>query len=205
MKKIGIMGGTFNPVHIGHLTLAERAMEEYGLEEIWLIPTGCSYMKAGTGVLPGEERYTMTKLAVANNQKIKCLDIEIRRPGYTYSYETLEQLRERYPTYAFYFILGADCLFTIESWKYPERILKNCEVIAAVRNGARIDEMRTKQLELERKFCAKIHLLSFPNLEISSTDLRQRIRMGKSVRYLIPDAVVSYIEEKQFYREDSLK
>lgn len=205
MKKIGIMGGTFNPIHIGHLTLAERAMEENGLDEIWLIPTGCSYMKAGTGVLPGEERYTMTKLAVADNQKIKCLDIEIRRPGYTYSYETLEQLRERYPTYAFYFILGADCLFTIESWKYPERILKNCEVIAAVRNGARIDEMRTKQLELERKFCAKIHLLSFPNLEISSTDLRQRIRMGKSVRYLIPDAVVSYIEEKQFYREDSLK
>lgn len=205
MKKIGIMGGTFNPIHIGHLTLAERAMEENGLDEIWLIPTGCSYMKAGTGVLPGEERYAMTRLAIADNQKMKCLDIEIKRPGYTYSYETLEQLKERYPAYAFYFIFGADCLFTIENWKCPERIFENCEVIAAVRNGACMDEMQHKRQELEQKFHARIHLLTFPNLEISSTDLRQRIRMGKSVRYLIPDAVISYIDEKHFYRDDSLK
>lgn len=205
MKKIGIMGGTFNPIHIGHLILAERAMEENGLDEIWLIPTGCSYMKAGTDVLPGEERYAMTKLAVADNQKMKCLDIEINRPGYTYSYETLEQLREKYPTYSFYFIVGADCLFTIENWKCPERIFEDCEILAAVRNGVCMDEMQRKKQELEQKFHAGIHLLPFPDLEISSTDLRRRIRMGKSVRYLIPDAVVSYIDEKHFYREDSLK
>lgn len=205
MKKIGIMGGTFNPIHIGHLILAERAMEESGLDEIWLIPTGCSYMKADAVVLPGEERYAMTKLAVADNQKMKCLDIEIKRPGYTYSYETLEQLGEKYPTYSFYFIVGADCLFAIETWKCPERIFENCDVIAAVRNGACMDEMQRKKQELEQKFHAEIHLLPFPDLEISSTDLRQRIRMGKSVRYLIPDAVISYIDEKLFYRDDSLK
>ena len=128
-----------------------------------------------------------------------------KRPGYTYSYETLEQLKERYPAYEFYFIFGSDCLFTVENWKYPERIFKNCKVIAAVRNGACMDEMQRKKLDLEQKFHAKIHLLSFPNLEISSTDLRQRIRMGKSVRYLIPDAVISYIEEKHFYKDEQEK
>lgn len=201
MKKIGIMGGTFNPIHIGHLLLAERAMEEKGLDEVWVIPTGCSYMKMNVDVVSGEERYAMTKLAVADRDRIRCLDIEIKRCGYTYSYETLEQLQREYPEDEFYFIFGADCLFTIEKWKYPERIFRMCKVIAAVRNGSSIVEMEQKRKELEERFHAQITLLPFPNLEISSTNLRERIRRGKSVRYLIPDAVIDYIEEKHFYSE----
>lgn len=201
MNKIGIMGGTFNPIHIGHLILAERAMEEKGLNEVWLIPTGCSYMKLNKDVVPGEERYTMAQLAVAHHDRIKCLDIEIKRSGYTYSYETLEQLKEQYPDYEFYFIFGADCLFTIETWKYPERIFRNCKVIASVRNGASITKMEQKIAELQEKFQAEISLLPFLNLEISSTDLRERIRQGKNVKYLIPDAVIDYITEKNLYYE----
>ncbi len=201
MKKIGIMGGTFNPIHIGHLLLAERAMEEKGLDEVWVIPTGCSYMKMNVDVVSGEERYAMAKLAVADRDRIRCLDIEIKRCGYTYSYETLEQLQKEYPENEFYFIFGADCLFAIEKWKYPERIFRVCKVIAAVRNGSSIVEMEQKRKELEERFHAKITLLPFPNLEISSTNLRERIRQGKSVRYLIPDAVIDYIEEKHFYSE----
>lgn len=201
VKKIGIMGGTFNPIHIGHLLLAERAMEDKELDEVWVIPTGCSYMKRNVDVVSGEERYAMTKLAVADQDRIRCLDIEIKRCGYTYSYETLEQLQNEYPDDEFYFIFGADCLFTIEKWKYPERIFGICKVIAAVRNGSSIVEMEQKRKELEERFHAQISLLPFPNLEISSTNLRERIRQGKSVRYLIPDAVIDYIEEKHFYSE----
>lgn len=199
MKKIGIMGGTFNPIHMGHLTLAQRALEDAGLDEIWLIPAGCPYLKQGTDVLPGEERLNMTELAIAGNDRMRCLDIEIRRSGYTYSYETLEQLKEMYPQDAFYFIFGADCLFTIEKWKCPERIFAACTILAAVRNSASVTEMKQKIAELTEKYNANIQLLPFLNLEISSTELRERIRQGKSVKYLVPDNVIGYIEEKKFY------
>lgn len=201
MKKIGIMGGTFNPIHVGHLILAERAKEENQLDEIWLIPTGCSYMKKNTGVLPGEARYKMVSLAVENQNWMKCLDIEIKRSGDTYSYETLEQLNKMYPDYEFYFIFGADCLFTIENWKYPERIFDSSKIIAAVRNDASVEEMEQKKKDLEEKYSAEIRLLMFPRLEISSTELRERIRKGKSVNYMIPDNVISYILENGFYKD----
>lgn len=199
MKKIGIMGGTFNPIHIGHLTLAERAMDALCLDEIWLIPTGCSYMKQNTNILPGEERLVMAQLATEDNPRIKCLDIEVKRAGYTYSYETLEQLNELYSDCEFFFIFGADCLFAIENWKYPERIFNHCTVVAAVRNGASLTGMQEKISELETRFRGKIILLPFLNLEISSTELRERIRMGKSVKYLIPDNVIEYISNQGFY------
>lgn len=201
MRKIGIMGGTFNPIHIGHLVLTERAREEFDLDEIWLIPTGCSYMKQhGEGVLSGEERLAMARLAVGGKGRVKCLDMEIRREGFTYSYETLEQLRREYPEDRFYFILGADCLFTIENWRFPERIFRCCTVIAAVRDRSLLSDMEEKKRWLEAQYRADIRLLPFPNLEISSTVLRERIRQGQSVRYLIPDPVITYIEEKHFYR-----
>uniref|UniRef100_UPI004057B1AD nicotinate-nucleotide adenylyltransferase n=1 Tax=Acetatifactor sp. TaxID=1872090 RepID=UPI004057B1AD len=201
MKKIGLMGGTFNPIHVGHLILAQRALEELKLDEIWLIPTGCSYMKKHMEILPGEERFKMATLAIADEAQMKCLDIEIKRSGYTYSYETLEQLRQEYPDNEFYFIFGADCLFSIENWKCPERIFSNCKIIAAVRNGASSEEMNLKIKELKEKFQAEIILLPFPNLEISSTVLRERIRTGKSVKYFIPDSVIDYISENHFYTE----
>ncbi|MBE7043814.1 MAG: nicotinate-nucleotide adenylyltransferase [Ruminococcaceae bacterium] len=201
MKKIGIMGGTFNPIHIGHLILADRAKDDFGLDEVWIIPTGCSYMKKDIDVLPGEERYHMVLLAAKDKPWMKCLDVEIKHSGYTYSYETLEQLKETYPENEFYFIFGADCLFSIECWKCPERIFDACQVIAAVRNDSSTEEMQQKKIELEQKFGAKIELYSFPRLEISSTELRERIRLGKSVSYMIPEQVISYIAKKGFYKE----
>ena len=201
MKKVGIMGGTFNPIHIGHLILAQRAMEELALDEVWFIPTGCSYMKKDSvDILPGQERLEMTMLAVQDNPKMKCLDIEIRRNGYTYSYETLEQLKRENADTGFYFIFGADCLFSIEKWKYPDRIFHSCTIAVAVRNGASVDAMETKIAELKKRYGADICLLPFPNLEISSTDIRERIKQGKSVRFLLPEKVLGYIEEKRLYK-----
>lgn len=204
-RRIGIMGGTFDPIHVGHLMLAEWALDELSLDQVWLIPTGMSYMKASRHTLPGRERLHMTELAVAGNSRFKCLDIEVNRAGYTYSYETLEELRCKHPIDDFFFIVGADCLFSIERWKAPERIFASCRLVAAVRGESSLSEMEGKKRELEGRFHLQegILLLPFVSMSLSSTEIRRRIYEGKSVRYLVPDNVLSYIREKGFYREKS--
>ncbi|MDE7044612.1 MAG: nicotinate-nucleotide adenylyltransferase, partial [Acetatifactor sp.] len=204
MRRIGIMGGTFNPIHMGHLLLAEWVKSKAELNEIWLIPNGISYMKARQEVAPAMDRLKMTELAAKKNEHFRCLDLEIKRNGYTYTYETLEELVQTYPEDEFYFILGADCLFTLETWKYPERILECCKLIAAVRDEASMEEMRAKKTELEHRFGGEILLLPFVRLSLSSTEIRERIKQGKSVRYMVPDSVLAYIEEKGLYREKLL-
>lgn len=197
------MGGTFNPIHIGHLLLAEWAREAEELDEIWLIPTGCSYMKTNTKVLDAQERFAMTALATEENAYMRCLDIEMKREGYTYTYETLLELKEQYPDACFYFIFGADCLFCIEKWKYPEKIFESCNIIAAVRGCTSIKDMELKKKELEVKYNARITLLNFMNIELSSTNIRERVKAGQSIRYMVPDSVLSYIEEKGFYKDEN--
>lgn len=202
MKKIGILGGTYNPIHIGHLLLAEAAMNDAGLEQVWFIPAGKSYMKQEAAVLPAMERYHMVQLAVQGNPRLRCLDAEVCREGNTYSYETMEQLRESYPDVEFSFLLGADCLFTIENWKCPERIFASCSILAAVREGADITAMEQKQAELVKRFGAQITLLPFRHMEISSTEIRQMIMAGKSIRYLVPELVNGYITDRGFYKDE---
>lgn len=200
MRRIGIMGGTFDPIHMGHLLLAEWAKSEAGLNEVWLIPTGISYKKAEREVAPAKDRLCMTELAVKENGHFRCLDLEIKRGGYTYSYVTLEELARTYPEDEFYFILGADCLFTMETWKCPERILGCCKLIAAVRDEASMEEMAEKKAELEQRFGGEILLLPFVRMSVSSTEIRERIKQGKSVRYMVPDSVLAYMEERGLYR-----
>lgn len=200
MRKIGILGGTFDPIHMGHLMLAEWAKSELELDEIWLIPNGVSRMKEELDPAPAEDRYAMTQLAVKGNEQFKCLDLEIKREGYTYSFETLEELSEAYPEDILYFILGSDCLHTIESWKSPERFFRCCKLVAAVRDDSSMDEMKAKKEELIQRFGGEIILLPFARLSISSTVIRERIKEGKSVRYMIPDSVLVYITKKGLYR-----
>lgn len=201
MRKIGIMGGTFDPIHVGHLLLAEWARSAADLEQVWIVPTGQSYMKSDRHVLPGSERFHMAELAAEGNQRLRCLDLEIRREGYTYTYETMEQLKAEYPDSEFFFIQGADCLFSMDSWKCPERILQSCTVLAAVRGDADMKSLEAKRLELLEKYGGNIVLLPFLQLSISSTEIRERFREGKSIRYMVPDSVLEYMEEKGFYRE----
>ena len=202
MKKIGIMGGTFNPIHVGHMMLAEWAVEELRLEEVWVVPTGIPYMKVENGILPGTERLHMAELAANGNEKFRCLDVEIKRKGYTYTYETLELLKKQNPDTEFFFLVGADCLFSLESWKYPEKILRNCTLVAAVRNDVTMEKMEKKRKELLDQFGGNIILMPFVRMSVSSTEIRERIRRGKSVRYMVPEEVLSYIEEKGFYRDE---
>lgn len=201
MRKIGVMGGTFDPIHIGHLLLAEWALDAADLEQVWLIPTGRSYMKAERNILPGYERLHMTRLAAEGNSRLQCLDLEIKREGCSYSYETMEQLKNLYPETEFYFIIGADCLFTMENWKCPEKLFDSCTILAAVRGDVSLSELEAKRTELQTRFDAEILLMPFMQMSISSTEIRNRLKCGKSVRYMVPDNVLQYIYEKRFYHE----
>ena len=192
-RKIGVMGGTFNPIHMGHLLLAEWAMEAAGLDQILFVPTGIPYMKGKCHVLSGEMRLQMTALAIEDHPAFKVSGMEVERKGYTYTCDTMEQLKEKSPKDEFYFIMGADCLYTIEKWRDPERIFGACNVIAAARNGSSLLQMEEKCKELSDKFHGNILLLQFPAMEISSTDIRERVACGRSIRYLVPEKVREYI------------
>lgn len=201
MSKIGIMGGTFDPIHIGHLMLAEWAADAAGLEQVWLIPTGQSYMKADRNIQPGNERLHMVRLAIEGNDRLKCLDLEIKRGGFTYSYETIEELHELYPEHQFYFIEGADCLFTMENWKCPERLLAGCTILAAVRGDVSVQKLEEKRIELLARYGGEIQLMPFLQISISSTEIRRRLSCGESVRYMVPNKVLQYVQQKGLYHE----
>lgn len=201
MKKVGILGGTFNPIHMGHLLLAEYVKDELSLDEIWFMPTGKSYMKSKQDTLPSVERFHMVELAIEGNSDFFCNDTEMKRSGSTYTYETLYELKAKYSDHEFYFISGADCLFGIENWRHPELIFERCILVTAAREDVSMDEMIQKKEELSQKYHAKIILLPFMDIPISSTLVRSRIQMNKSIRYLVPEKVYNYIKEKGFYRE----
>lgn len=199
-KKLGIMGGTFNPIHHGHLMLAQWAMEEASLDGVLFLPTGNSYMKESSEILSGQERLAMTEAAIADRDCFVCSDLEIERSGNSYTYETLEELNRRCPGTELYFIIGADCLFSIEKWRCPERIFRSCTILAASRSGMPMETMEQKRRELQERYGAEIRLIEFPYMEISSTDIRRRCRHGLSIRYLVPESVRKIIETKNYYR-----
>lgn len=197
--KLGILGGTFNPIHVGHLLLAEAAFDEVGLDGIMFLPSGQSYMKDSDEVLHAEERLKMTELAVKDNPFFFVSDMEIKREGNTYTYETLAAIKEVHPDTELYFIMGADCLFSIENWRCPDKIFAYSTIIAAVRDDVDNDELQAQAIHLSEKFGAEIILLPFLKTEISSTAIRERIRNGKSIRYMVSDAVRNYLTDKKFY------
>jgi nicotinate-nucleotide adenylyltransferase len=199
MKKIGIMGGTFNPIHIGHLLMAQWAKEAADLDAILFIPAGNPYMKSGTGVLDGSLRLEMVRLSIEKEDSFFCSDIEIKRSGNTYTYETLQELKTLYPDAVLYFIVGADSLYSFERWVHPESILENCVLMAAARNGAKMDELDQKRVELMERFGGEIRLFDFPSIDISSTMVRERVAEGKSIRYLVTDQVSDFIAKQGLY------
>lgn len=201
MKKTGILGGTFNPIHNGHLLLAETARQYCGLDEILLIPSGCSYMKEQSEILPGSIRLQIVKLAASENPYFKVSDIEVRREGNSYTFETLLELKKQDPDQQLFYIVGADTLFHMESWKSPEIIFKNTVTLAAVRDGFLDDKLNDQTRYLADKYGADIRFLPSLHMEISSTDIRNRCRRGNSIRYLVPESVRLFLEENRFYQE----
>ena len=195
------MGGTFNPIHIGHLILAETARTQYELDEILFIPSGKSYMKQQMDIPAGEVRATMTSLAIEDNPYFALSLIEIEREGNTYTFETLEELHQLYSNAELFFLVGADCLFTIERWYQPQRIFDNCTLLAANRNDVPQKELLEKKQFLENRFHAKVVLLDVPQIDISSTKVRDNVKQGKSIRYMVTNQVHDYILQNNYYRE----
>ena len=200
-KKVGILGGTFNPIHIGHLILAERALEECELDEILFIPSGQPYFKSTAEVLDKKVRISMTGNAIEDNPDLALSTIETDREGNSYTYETLQLLKRDNPDTSYYLILGADTLFQIEKWKNPEIIMSLAGIIGAVRDDKNADDLKNKAAELEEKFSTEVHILRMPHIGVSSSDIRERIRMGKNVRYMLPDKTLEYIEKNKLYQE----
>lgn len=202
-KKVGIMGGTFNPIHLGHLILAEAAYEAYDLDEVLFVPSGRSYMKEQSEILDAKTRVSMTGLAIEDNPHFALSTIEIDRDGNSYSYETLETLRKQNPMTEYYFIVGADTLFSLESWKHPEILLPSCTILVAVRDNISMEEMEKQAKYLEDKFGGSIKLLPTSNIEISATDIRKKLAEEKDVRYLVPDSVLKFIHKNGLYKKEN--
>ena len=200
-KRIGILGGTFNPVHMGHLFMAEYARVEMNLDMILFIPTGVPYMKNNKEILSSDIRMQMLEMSITSNSFFATSDIEIKREGNTYTFETLEELHQLYPNADLFFLVGADCLFTIEHWYQPQRIFDNCTLLAANRNDVPQMELLEKKKFLENMFQAHVILLDVPQMDIPSTKIRENIKSGRSIRYMVTDAVHDYILQNNFYQE----
>lgn len=204
-KKVGIMGGTFDPIHTGHLILAEAAYESFGLDHVLIMPNGNPPHKPGQVQVSMEERIHMTGLGIGDNPHLMLSDLEKTMQDYHYTYQTLEYLKSANPDTDYYFILGGDSLMNFENWREPERICKSCVILAAARYRMDHSQLKAQIDHLEQRFGAEIHLLDTPNIDISSNMIRERLRQGKSIKYYVPAAVEAYILERGFYKEEPSK
>jgi len=190
------MGGTFNPIHIGHLVTAEEAHYAFALREVVFVPAGSPWQKERGDVADAEHRYLMTVIATASNPHFRVSRMEIDRAGPTYTIETLRRFRIELGDVELYFITGADAILQILTWKDPEEVLRESQFIAATRPGYDLDRL---EKELPEGFDDRVHVLEIPALAISSTDVRRRVRDGRPVRYLLPEGVARYIEKNGLY------
>lgn len=201
--KTGIMGGTFNPIHNGHLILAEHVMEEFGLDEIWFMPNGHPPHKQPeeTGASL-RNRLDMVKLAIKGKAHFSLQTYEVDKKTVSYSFDTMEQFHRLWPEHTFYYIIGADSLFQIETWKHPERFLKACTIIAAKRDRGETDAAMEAQIHyLENKYDTLILFSHSPVFEVSSSEIREMVKSGIDFRHLVPPEIASYISNHHLYRE----
>lgn len=204
LNRIGIMGGSFNPIHIGHLVTAEEAYSQFQLDRIIFIPSGQPPHKEPRKFAPAEDRYLMTVIATASNPHFTVSRMEIDRKGPSYTVDTLKELRRIYgPKPKIYFITGADAILEILTWKTPEILAELCEFIAATRPGYSLDKFKELHLLNESaKKLPRVHFMEVPALAISSTNIRRRLREGRPIKYLVPEGVEHYLYKSQLYRNE---
>lgn len=203
MEKIGIMGGTFNPIHLGHLILAESAREQAGLSRVIFLPSKRTLEKADSYILPDEARCALIELATRDNPYFSLSRMKLERGGTTYTADTVSELKRENPDKEYYFIIGGDSLLAFAHWNRPEVILKNAHLLATSRGAIPREEFLAAASRLEEFFGTKILLFDTPAMEISSTDLRDRCARGRSLRYLVPEAVEKFLKERGCYRREN--
>lgn len=198
-RRIGIMGGTFDPIHYGHLVTAERARGDYELDQVLFLPSGTPPHKPLDQVTDVKHRYMMTVLATLTNPYFEVSRVDIDREGKSYTIDTLRILKSIYPESELFFITGADAILEIMSWKNPERLLELSEFIAATRPGFCLENSSQQVVEWFKRNNKRLHLLQVPAMAISSTDIRSRVAQGQSIRYLVPEVVEHYIKKNRLY------
>jgi nicotinate-nucleotide adenylyltransferase len=193
-RKYGVMGGTFDPIHLGHLAAANEAGHAFSLDEVVFVPTGQPWQKGDRRLAPAEDRYAMTVIATASNPRFSVSRIEIDRPGETFTIDTARELRSQFGADAeIFLIVGADTLSRLRTWRDPEELLSLVRFIGLSRRG--------HQLAENSLGADQFALLEMPALEVSSTVVRARIKTGMPVSYLVPDGVVQYIAKRGLYRD----
>jgi len=197
-QSVAIIGGSFDPIHYGHLLLGEQAGERYCVELVIFVPNRVSPLKSQESVSAAQDRYAMTELAVADNPRFAVCDCELDRPGPSYSIDTIRALQQRLPSEVeILFVTGADAILELPEWREPDAILGESQVVAARRPG--FDLQRISAV-LGPQRASKIELLDMPMIDISSTDIRQLVRQSRSIRYLTPPVVVDYIMQHNLYQ-----
>lgn len=203
--KIGIMGGTFDPIHNGHLMLAECAYRSYKLDEVWFLPNGNPPHKQNPNIRKATlKRVEMTRLAISDVPYFRLCTYEAMSRETSYTYRTLMHFREEYPQHTFYFIIGADSLCSIDTWAHPEELLRLAVILAAYRDDMDTpDEMNEQIRFLNQKYDADIRLLRTPLMDISSHEIRRAVAMGSTEKLPIPCRVAEYIKKQGLYQGDS--
>ena len=199
-KGLGIYGGTFDPIHMGHLMVAEMARQDCDLEKVLFIPAGNPPHKSDKYISESVHRFEMTKLAVETNPYFEVSDIELKRQGKSYTIDTLRALRELYPKeYKFWVIIGGDSLLEIETWKNANEIMKMCNFAVYMRHNSSLDRCKAQAVAIHRKAKTNVLFVQAPMIEISSTDIRSRVAQRKSIRYMVPDTIGEYIIDKGLF------
>lgn len=188
--RLGVMGGTFDPIHYGHLVAASEAASAFGLDKVLFVPTGEPWQKQT--ITDADHRLAMTKLAIAGNSLFEISTVDVRRSGPTYTIDTLREIHESNPEADIYFITGADSIAQIDSWKDSSQIWPLAHFVGVTRPG--------HSLEVPKSAAGDVSLLEIPALAISSTDIRARVESGKPIDYLLPDSVIDYIHANNLYQ-----
>jgi len=203
MKEIGILGGTFDPIHIGHTKLGIEAIKQFDLSEIWIIPAFNPPHKTLKNVTSYEDRVNMIRLAIENLSQFKILEIEKMRGGKSYTSETLKELVSLYPKTRFSFIIGADSLYEIEDWHKPEEVMKFARLLVALRTYDKAYKSLVEQVDyLKEKYNADIEIISYNKINISSNEIRSLVSQNKDYSALVEEQVKKYIESNKLYKGD---
>ncbi len=202
MNRLGIMGGTFDPIHYGHLVAAEMARSKFNLSKVLFIPSGTPPHKDRSDISAASLRYEMIERAIQDNPSFDISAIELERKGPSYTVDTLRVLRDLWPEHDLYFITGSDVLREIFSWREVEEILLMTEFIGAARPGFDASDFLLKVQQEHPETQGKIHYLEVPALAISSTDIRTRVKDGQPIRYLLPEPVRLFIQEHGLYTDE---